>query len=123
MIHTPKSVQCKGTKVAHVADYILSKSARIDEKDDEGRTPLHLVCIEGDEEGFALLTAKGADVNACTREGEIALHLACWFDHIELVRFLLEAGADVHAEDDQGRIVYKDPEIYPDIKRLLDQHF
>jgi len=107
----------------NVAAYALSRDeVYIDAKDDEGRTALHLVCIDGDSEGFALLTARGADVNAQTREGKTPLHLASWFDQEELVKFLLEAGADVYAEDHEGRTVCDDPEIAPEIMSILQKH-
>jgi len=107
----------------HVAAYALSRAeVHIDAKDDEGRTALHLVCIDGDSEGFALLSGRGADMNARTREGKTPLHLACWFDHLELVEFLLEAGANIHAEDNEGRTVLADPDIDQQIKTVLEKH-
>ena len=69
-------------------------------KDSDGRTALHLACMEGHYDVNsrviiveALLRA-GAEVNAEDNEGYTPLHMACANAYLDVIRVLLKRGAD-----------------------------
>jgi ankyrin repeat protein len=78
----------------------------VNEKDQEGRTPLHVAVIEGKKEAAELLIAAGADVNARDNAGLTPLHLAVSSaaptGPTDIVELLLARGADVKAKDNTG---------------------
>jgi len=101
---------------ASVVEWILEQPELgaknyIDEKAQNGMTPLFLVCLKGytGAEGVGAkmnrtkenrlkiakcLVEQGADINAEDSIGMTALHWACYNDDANLVRFLLERKAD-----------------------------
>ncbi len=69
----------------------------MEERNDEGYTPLMEAAREGHEEMVALLLFRDADLNAITEETqETALTLACCGGCYEVAKFLLKAGADAN---------------------------
>lgn len=83
-------------------------AADINTPDDEGNTPLHLACDEGNLIKVKELIENDANVNAKNNSNGIdtgeatPLHFACGGVQIELVKFLLENNADVNAIDQGG---------------------
>jgi len=79
----------------------------------DGKTPLHIACMNGCPETVRLLLDHGADVNTRDGEGITPLHYACEEneatlprrdhsrpeDHLDIARALITAGADVNAVD------------------------
>ena len=53
----------------------MDKGAKIDQKNNEGNTPLQLACKKGDLQIVKHLIAKGADLTVIDREGNNLLHL------------------------------------------------
>lgn len=79
----------------------------------DGKTPLHIACMNGCPEVVHLLLSHGADVNMRDGEGATPLYYACEKndatlirrdssrpeDHLDIARALIAAGADVNAAD------------------------
>jgi ankyrin repeat protein len=79
----------------------------VDERDDEGRTPLMLSAGLGHDQVVCALLAAGADVNAVDGRGFTALFYACHngdedSGYPDVVEALLAAGADKEAQIGYG---------------------
>lgn len=66
---------------------------RINSKDTEGDTPLHVMGWRNDTEGAAILIQAGDDINAIGDMDETPLHVALTQENEKLVELLLKAGA------------------------------
>jgi len=66
----------------------------------DGDTPLHVLAWQNDLEGFLVLIAAGADVNAQGEMGETPLHIAITRRNIAMIQALRKAGArdDIRCE-------------------------
>lgn len=58
------------------SEYCIKEKADIDVKDENGRTPLHLACMNKHFEIAKILIENGADVNVIDNEGKTPLHYA-----------------------------------------------
>ena len=59
-----------------ISQIISSDPSLINEKDDEGYTPLHLAVISGNKAIVKYLISKGADFNAVDNENHSSVHWA-----------------------------------------------
>ena len=80
----------------------LSNGANVNEKNEDGLTPLHLAVKSGHKRIVELLIAKGAGVNAKFEGGGTPLHGAAWNSRKEIVELLIAKGADVNAKRSDG---------------------
>ncbi len=81
-----------------LADFALSKGARVDGRDARGLTPLLIAALFDSRGALELLLERGADTAAARKEdGLTALHLAAYKGHHRLIRPLIAAGAPVAA--------------------------
>jgi ankyrin repeat protein len=80
----------------------VENEADLNDKDINGKTPLHFASEIYDRDIQRLLLRKGADVNACDDNGVTALHLASKNGNKYLVQLLIDKGADVSAQDKDG---------------------
>ena len=71
---------------------------RIDSRNSDGKTALHLVAHEGKEAIVRLLVDKGANVEARNKRGETALHIAAGKGNQVVLRLLVDRGADIDAK-------------------------
>ena len=76
----------------------ITAGSFLNDRDENGHTPLHLSTIRGHKEIAELLIAKGADVNAKLQDGFTPLHYAADEGHKEVVELLIAKGADVNAK-------------------------
>ncbi len=72
--------------------FLISKGADVNDRNDNGATPLMLAAMRGNKESVELLAAKGADVNVKANKGETALHLAAISGHRRTWWSFLSAG-------------------------------
>ena len=77
----------------------LKDGMPVDQKEENGNTPLMLASFEGHVETMKILLNAGADVNLCDSKGRTALMFAASGPYPSAVKLLLEKGADIHATD------------------------
>ncbi|XP_075989607.1 tankyrase [Anticarsia gemmatalis] len=81
-------------KRKQVMEMLIRKGARVNEKNKEGQTPLHVATEHAHLDAMDLLLRHGAKVNACDGRGSSALALAARRDSAAACRLLLACGAD-----------------------------
>ncbi|XP_059056370.1 poly [ADP-ribose] polymerase tankyrase [Achroia grisella] len=81
-------------KRKQVMEILIRKGARVNEKNKEGRTPLHVATEHAHLDAMDLLLRHGAKVNAMDGRGESALSVAARRDATAACRLLLACGAD-----------------------------
>ena len=75
----------------------------VDEKKDDGYTPLHLAALNNHHEVATLLISKGgANVDQQNLNMQTSLHLAVERQHQEIVRLLVNSGANLNLKDKDG---------------------
>jgi ankyrin repeat protein len=91
------------------AAWLVDRGARIDQRDDAGRTPLELAAAERGRQPAARaavvqrLLAMGADLGARDARGGTLLHVAVRQQPPAVVEALLQRGLDVAATDGDDR--------------------
>ena len=104
-----------------VATLLLDRcSSTIDEKTDDGATPLHFACHRGHVEVATLLLDRGSlAIDEKTGDGKTPLHCACHYagyarGKVSIVALLLDRGCDFDVEE------YKKGEPYrQEVSELL----
>ncbi|XP_023311281.1 uncharacterized protein LOC111691956 [Anoplophora glabripennis] len=87
----------------HIIEYLVQKGANVNNKDNRGRTALHLVSEKASDVSTAkLLIELGIDIHMKDTFGNTALHLAASGDALDMVKLLVQSGADVNSKDDFG---------------------
>jgi hypothetical protein len=90
-----------------VAELLLAKGARIDEKDDEyGFTALHYAAKFGNKNVAEFLIDKGADINAKDNEGHTPLYIAIHHDY-KVAELLIYKGADGNIKTESGQTLFQ----------------
>lgn len=85
---------------------LLDYGSELDSGDNDGRTPLHIACQQGNSDIVRLLVHKGANVEAKSHEGNTPLRVACLSMRKEIARYLIERGAaQVDTRDADGRTI------------------
>eukprot|EP01068_Selenidium_serpulae_P002146 Selendium_serpulae@DN2230_c0_g1_i1.p1 len=79
-------------------------ATRVNERSDNGCSPLHRAAMLGDPEVAQYLIPRGAIVKGQDNRGGTALHDAAYGGHLKVVKCLIAAGADHWVEDDNGHI-------------------
>ena len=108
MSRKPKTRQTLDQILASCSDTLFPAEmgeavVRIDSRDVEGDTPLHVVVSRGDSYAALRLIAAGADVNAVGDMSETPLHVAVNRGDVRVVEALLDAGANPDLVSEFGR--------------------
>ena len=69
---------------------------------DNGNTPLHSACANGQIGAVEILIKNKANIEARDLFGATPLLIAAQHGNIEVLKFLLDLGADITAQDDEG---------------------
>ncbi|XP_055670927.1 CARD- and ANK-domain containing inflammasome adapter protein-like [Falco peregrinus] len=76
-----------------IMEYLISKGAKIDVKDKEGRTPLHRAAEKGHGDAVKVLLRHGAFMYGSDAEGKTPLHLAAQNNHSHILKMFLKEEA------------------------------
>ncbi|XP_016848694.1 CARD- and ANK-domain containing inflammasome adapter protein [Anolis carolinensis] len=79
-----------------IIDYLISKGAKLEVKDQKERTPLHRAAKEGHGKAVNMLLQAGADMYTLAQEGKTPLHLANQNNHTHILKSILEEEARRH---------------------------
>lgn len=85
-----------------VAMLVKEKPEFLAAKDEEGLTPLHYACAQGDIDCIMLLVASGGDLETKDGGGRTARRFAEWAECAEVITRLLDEELDVNGVDDNG---------------------
>jgi ankyrin repeat protein len=106
---------CLHSAVRHhkeVVQLLLDYNADVNQKDGNGRTPLHFAVIFGCEDNINLLISNGANVNAENNNEETPLHVLVqswpqlWWTkefRTNAINILLDSGANIEAKTKNGK--------------------
>jgi ankyrin repeat protein/uncharacterized caspase-like protein len=86
----------------NIESIISEDPSRINEKDSDGDSLLHLAVREGNVDTLKFLISKGADVNIKNNYGETPLQIAAHFENAEIVIQLVSNGAEINIKDSLG---------------------
>ncbi|EAY08855.1 ankyrin repeat protein, putative [Trichomonas vaginalis G3] len=88
--------------LSSLLEYLISKGADINAKDEDGCTPLHYAAGNNNKETAEILISNGADINAKNKDGSTPLHWAAIDGSKETTEILISNGADINAKDKDG---------------------
>ena len=98
-----------------MAEFLVSRGAKINVTDEDGDTPLHWqIRIRFEPESIAIirfLLEKGVDIDAQNKNGETPLYRAV-YSNVDLARFLFEKGANPYIADNEGNTPLSRAKIY-----------
>ncbi|EAY04057.1 ankyrin repeat protein, putative [Trichomonas vaginalis G3] len=84
-------------------EYFLSFGLNINEKDEYGKTALHIAAMNNKKETAKVLISLGANVNEKTKNGQTALHIAAMNNKKETAKVLISLGANVNEKTKNGQ--------------------
>ena len=100
--YTPLMLSAVNGKV-DIAEFLLSRGAKVDAVDSGNETALHYAAFRGPEDIVTLLLAKGADPNARSKSLWTPLMSAASEGHSKIVRDLIAKGARKELKNGQGQ--------------------
>jgi ankyrin repeat protein len=86
-----------------LVEFLISKGANVNEKDNVGQTPLYCAAKAGRKEIVEILIKNGADVNIQAESSRPVLFWPICNGHKEIVELLMTNGAEINVTDDNGR--------------------
>jgi ankyrin repeat protein len=118
---------CGNSKVnRRFIKFFINKGVDVESRDCNGRTPLHLCCIQRNCVALVILLENGANVNSKGSMNQTPLYDAIFGLCYDCVKVLIDHGADVNAVDNSGKNVLHsalatfDGRNYDFIKILID---
>ncbi len=94
---SPNTRDSKGATALHltscvdVIQLLIEYGAKVNSKDLEGNTPLHVMCQTGNLEGIRVLINHQAELTAENNEKALPIHSAAKCGHTEVIQVLFEA--------------------------------
>ncbi|XP_048108724.1 CARD- and ANK-domain containing inflammasome adapter protein [Alosa alosa] len=73
-----------------VMEFLLQNGAKLDTRDQQGRTALHRAALRGQTAAAMALVMAGADIYTCDNASNTPLHLAAQNGHLDTVQALVE---------------------------------
>ena len=118
--YTPLMLSAVNGK-ADIAEFLLSRGAKVDAVDSGNETALHYAAFRGRDEIVKLLLAKGADPNARSKSLWTPLMSAACEGHANIVRALIAKGARKELKNGQGQTARQIAESFghSDVAALL----
>ena len=92
----------------------------INGKNLDGRSPLHLACLNGFKDIALLLVRSGALVNSPDEQGNTPVHLAAVSGNLALVEWFITKSPDLHLKNSSGKTP-SDLTSNPSIKQILEK--
>ena len=86
----------------------IEAGGSVNERDKDGRSPLHHACIQNDDHIVELLLMAGADATSADGDGMTPLHFAARRYEVSIAKKLLQSGALVDARDSNGNTPLSD---------------
>jgi ankyrin repeat protein len=101
--------------------YLLSTTKNPNIRDQNGNTPLHIACINGNKPAVTILLDYAADIDAINDEGQSPIYNAILIDDVDLVNLLVKKGADTDIDDNDDKTPLEYAIILgrPEIEQLL----
>ena len=95
----------EGWKCANYAirQLLISNSANVDEKYNDGETPLHIAALRGHVQAVQLLILNNAHVNEKTHRGQTPLHYTAIGWHVQAAQLLISSNANVDGKNKFGQ--------------------
>jgi len=84
-------------------DRLMNLNVNLDEKDELGRSALHLAVEKGNDDAVQMLLDHGAFIDAQNNRGHTPLLLAVEGGRFQITEILSKAGADLSIKDNAGR--------------------
>jgi ankyrin repeat protein len=108
----------------YIKNIISENPGRINEKDKDGNSFLHLAVRAGNADIVKFLVSKGADANIKDNYGQTPLQLAAYSDNAEIVIQLVSNGAEINIKNSIGKTPLHEA-VYHDqfqiVKYLISQ--
>jgi len=82
---------------------LLNNDCSVHHKDEDGRTALSFMIVQGCQEKIGILLEKGADPNSADKRGWTSLHLACEKGNVIIITMLLGSGANSNLKTNEGQ--------------------
>lgn len=101
-----------------------TKQLNVNDRDDSGQTPLHVIIPKGEKEDVAFFIKNGADVDAKDDSGKTPLYVAFKHNKVKIIRCLIKNGADIKARYENGEMLLHmavDKDQTEVIKLLVDK--
>ncbi|MDR0893415.1 MAG: ankyrin repeat domain-containing protein [Mediterranea sp.] len=76
--------------------------AMINDRSNDGTTPLLLATLLGKDEIFQALIDMNADISLPDNENNAPIHMACWDGNINMVKRLVDSGVNLHVKTERG---------------------
>ncbi len=78
-----------------IVELLISKGARVHDKNNEDAAPLHIASDRGHLKVVELLLSRGASVHDLHNKNATPLYIASQHDYIDIIRLLLSKGASI----------------------------